>query len=208
MNWSSFTDFSESFPSENGSSYFVQRTGWPYNSWGVNWTSNYQYIRDVNLFLERDSASTALLATDRAEFYAEGRFLRANFYFEMAKRMGGVPLVTSTLTYDYKGDPTYLQLPRAKESAIYDFVISEAEAIKNDLPADVNEKSRATKGAALAMESRAALYAGSIAKYGATTPSVSLPGGEVGIQRIPGKWLLYDRIKSSPGNHQWKCRRL
>ena len=31
------------------------------------------------------------------------------------------------------------------------------------------------------METRAALYAGSIAKYGATTPSVSLPGGEVGI---------------------------
>ena len=72
-------------------------------------------------------------------------------------------------------------MPRAKESEIYDFVISEAEAIKNDLPADVNEKSRATKAAALAMEARAALYAGSIAKYGATTPQVSLPGGEVGI---------------------------
>ena len=62
INWSSFADFSESFPSENGSAYFVQRTGWPYNSWGVNWTSNYQYIRDLNLFLERDSASSALLA--------------------------------------------------------------------------------------------------------------------------------------------------
>ncbi|MEP6950050.1 MAG: RagB/SusD family nutrient uptake outer membrane protein [Ginsengibacter sp.] len=181
INWSSFADFSESFPSENGSAYFVQRTGWAYNSWGVNWAGSYQYIRDLNLFLERDSASTALLASDRAEFYAEGRFLRANFYFELAKRMGGVPLVTGTLTYDYKGDPTYLQLPRAKESDIYDFVINEAEAIKNDLPADANEKSRASRGAALAMESRAAVYAGSIAKYGATTPSVSLPGGEVGI---------------------------
>ena len=31
------------------------------------------------------------------------------------------------------------------------------------------------------MECRAALYAGSIAKYGATTPSVTLPGGEAGI---------------------------
>ena len=49
------------------------------------------------------------------------------------------------------------------------------------LPSDPNEKSRASKAAALAMESRAALYAGSIAKYGATTPSVSLAGGEVGI---------------------------
>ncbi len=80
-----------------------------------------------------------------------------------------------------KGDPSSVQIPRAKESDIYDFIISEAEAIKGQLPADVNQKSRATKAAALAMEARAALYAGSIAKYGATTPGVSLPGGEVGI---------------------------
>jgi len=101
----------------------------------------------------------------------------------MVKRMGGVPLITTSLQYDpTKGNPASIQFARAKESEIYDFVISEAEAIKNDLPADVNEKSRATKAAALAMETRAALYAGSIAKYGAiNTPQVSLPGGEVGI---------------------------
>ncbi len=180
--WISFADFSESFPSENGSAYLVQRTGWPYNQWSINWGGTYAYIRDLNLFLERDSASTALAAADKAKFSAEGRFLRANLYFEMVKRMGGVPLVTTTLTYDYKGNPDYLQQPRAKESDIYDFVINEAEAIKNLLPTSASEKSRATKGAALAMESRAALYAGSIAKYGALrTPAVSLPGGEVGI---------------------------
>ncbi len=43
------------------------------------------------------------------------------------------------------------------------------------------KKSRATKGAALAMEARAALYAGSIAEYGANTRRCSLPGQEVGI---------------------------
>jgi hypothetical protein len=95
--------------------------------------------------------------------------------------MGGVPLITEPLEYDYSGNVTSLQKPRAKESEIYDFVISEAEAIKGDLPNDVNTKSRATTGAALAMEARAALYAGSIAKYGVTTPQVSLPGNEVGI---------------------------
>jgi starch-binding outer membrane protein, SusD/RagB family len=182
--WASFTDFSESFPSENGSSFFVQRTGWNYDSWNLNWFDSYTYIRDLNLFLQRDSAATALSDDDKKRFYAEGRFLRANFYFEMAKRYGGVPLVLEPLTYDYSGEVKSLQLPRAKESDVYDFVISEAEAIKNDLPAGgdgVNEKSRASKGAALAMEARAALYAGSIAKYGAATPSVSLPGGEVGI---------------------------
>src|SRR5690606_11331816 len=71
--------------------------------------------------------------------------------------------------------------PRAKESEIYDFIISEAEAIKDILPADAGIKSRATKAAALAMEARAAVYAGSIARYGVNTPQVSLPGGEVGI---------------------------
>jgi len=179
--WRSFSDFSESFPSENGSSFIVQRTGWDYNTWNLDWTRAYTYIRELNLFLQRDSAATALSADDKKRFYAEGRFLRANFYFEMVKRMGGVPIIKDVLTYDYKGDVSYLLSPRAKESDVYDFIISEAEAIKNDLPSDVNEKSRASKGAALAMECRAALYAGSIAKYGASTPAVSLPGGEVGI---------------------------
>jgi starch-binding outer membrane protein, SusD/RagB family len=123
----------------------------------------------------------ALSETDRTRFIAEVRFLRANFYFEIAKRIDGVPLILQSLLYDFSGDPGYLQYPRAKESEIYDFVISEAEAIKNNLPVGENEKSRATKGAALAMEARAALYAGSIAKYGASTPQVSLPGQEVGI---------------------------
>lgn len=185
--WSSFADFSESFPSENGSAGIVQRTGWDFSSWGLNWGDSYRYIRELNLFMQRDSASTVLSDNYKKRFMAEARFLRANFYFEMAKRYGGVPLITSTLDYDGKGDVTSIQTPRAKESDMYDFVISEAEAIKNDF-IDINGgqlgagvKSRASKGAALAMESRAALYAGSIAKYGAAYPALSLPGGEVGI---------------------------
>lgn len=180
--WRTMADFSESFPSENGSYFLVQRTGWDYGEWRIDWSRSYAYIRDVNLFIERDSAATALSDADKTRFMAEARFLRANYYFEMVKRMGGVPLITSSLVYDgTKGDASSVQFPRAKESEIYDFVISEAEAIKNQLPADPAEKSRVTKAATLAMEARAALYAGSIAKYGATTPQVSLPGGEVGI---------------------------
>lgn len=180
--WRTFTDFGESFPSENGSSFIVQRTGWDYGEWRVDWARSYAYIRDLNLFIQRDSAATQLTDADKTRFMAEARFLRANYYFEMVKRMGGVPLVTDPMEYDYKGDASSLQRPRAKESEVYDFIISEAEAIKNQLPADANVKSRASKAAVLAMEARAALYAASIAKYGALrTPQVSLPGGEVGI---------------------------
>lgn len=175
--WASFADFSESFPSENGSYFFVQRTGWGFGEWGLY---DYTYVRDLNLFIERVTASTALTESEKNGFIAEGRFLRANFYFEMVKRMGGVPLITKSLDYDFSGNVSSLQIPRAKESDIYDFVISEAESIK-DLATNTSDKSRASKGAILAMEARAALYAGSIAKYGVTTPVVTLPGGEVGI---------------------------
>lgn len=176
--WSSFADFSEAFPSENGSYNIVQRTSWSYGEWNL-W--DYGYIRDLNLFIKRATVATKLTEADKTRFLAEARFLRANFYFEMVKRMGGIPLITAPMEYDYSGNVTNLQVPRSKESEAYDFVISEAEAIKNNLPADVNQKSRASKGAALAMEARAALYAGSIAKYGSRTPQVTLPGGEIGI---------------------------
>src|SRR5260221_2046496 len=176
--WRSFADFGESFPSEAGSYSIVKNTSWNYNSW---WTWDYSYIRDLNLFIQRDSAATKLADADKSRFLAEGRFLRANYYFEMVKRMGGVPLILQPLEYDYKGNVSALQFPRAKESEVNAWGTREAGPIKNHLPADVNEKSRATKAAALAMEARAALYAGSIAKYGISTPQVALPGGEVGI---------------------------
>ena len=176
--WQTFADFGESFPSDNGSYFIVQNRNWGYDMWSI-W--DYGYIRDLNLFIDNVTASTKLTTTDKTRFLAEGRFLRANYYFELVKRMGGVPLITKTLTYDNGGSVNSLLTPRAKESDVYDFIISEAEAIKGSLPSDPSEKSRATQAAALAMEARAALYAGSIAKYGAKTPQVSLPGGEVGI---------------------------
>ncbi|MEO8583411.1 MAG: RagB/SusD family nutrient uptake outer membrane protein, partial [Flavitalea sp.] len=176
--WKTMADFSESFPSENASADIVQRTGWPYSSWALDWAKSYNYIRDINLFMLKDSMSTALTETDRKRFFAEARFLRANFYFELVKRMGGVPLVVSD---DFTTQRRDLKMARAKESDVYDFIISEGEAIKNDLSSDLSNRSHASKGAALAMKSRAALYAASIAKYGSLSPEVSLPGGEVGI---------------------------
>ena len=176
--WSSLAQFNVAFWSEAGRYGYFQNGGYGYGDWG---TWDYGYIREMNLFLERLELSEALDPADKARFAAEGRFLRASYYFTMVKRMGGVPLILESETYDFSGDATYLQHPRETESALYDFVISEADAILADLPSDVNTKSRASKGAVLAMKARAALYAGSIARYGASTPQVSLPGGEVGI---------------------------
>jgi starch-binding outer membrane protein, SusD/RagB family len=177
-NWAEFATFDEAFASANGDYWRHKNQGYSFNDWAY-W--DYVFIRELNLFIQKCSEAKELEAADRDRFLAEARFIRAGVYFEEVKRMGGVPLILEPLQYDFSGDPTYLQYPRAKEHEVYDFVISEMEAIKNLLPDNPNSKSRATKGAALAMKTRAALYAGSIAKYGATTPQVALAGGEVGI---------------------------
>lgn len=177
-NWPEYASFDEAFPSQGDQYGRVQNAEYGYGSWGM-W--NYGYLRNINLFIKKLKASTQIDVNDKTRLLAEARFLRAANYFEMVKRMGGVPLITEPLTYDYSGDATYLQYPRAKEYEIYDFVLAELDTIKNMLPDNVAVQDRASKGVCLAMQARAAVYAGSIARYGATTPEVSLPGNEVGI---------------------------
>ena len=180
QNWWNFVDFDEGFGSANGDYWRHKNNDWGYGEWGL-W--NYDYIREINLFIQKAQSdlTDALDPADKARFIAEGRFLRATAYFELVKRMGGVPLILEPMTYDFSGDPSYLEHPRAKESEVYDFILSELDDIKSDLPNDVDIKGRATQGLILAMESRVALYAASIAKFGVNTPNVTLPGGEVGI---------------------------
>lgn len=175
--WWEYSNFEEAFPSAAGDYWRIQNTDWSYD-WWVSW--DYGFIRDLNMFIAKGASSTTLEAADKERFLAEARFVRASVYFDMVKKMGGVPLILEELTYDFSGDPAYLQHARAKETEIYDFVISEMEAIKDKLP-QTGTQTRASWGAALALEARAALYAASIAKYGANTPQVSLSGGEVGI---------------------------
>ncbi|MBD0287477.1 MAG: RagB/SusD family nutrient uptake outer membrane protein, partial [Flavisolibacter sp.] len=121
------------------------------------------------------------LARERQRAFAELRFLRAFDYFEMVKRMGGVPLITTQLLVDDKNDVASLRKPRNKESEVYDFIASECDAIKNDI-GNGTSTTRANKYAVLALKCRAMLYAGSLAKYNnLVTPNITLSGGEVGI---------------------------
>lgn len=152
-----------------------------YDRWSL-W--DYRYVRDINYAIDKIKESASVELTDKlkTQFIAELRFLRAMDYFEMVKRMGGVPIITTQLVYDFKGDPSYLQQPRAKESEVYDFIASELDTIKNDL-GNAGSKRRANKFTALALKSKAMLYAGSIAKYNNTPgfTNSATQGGEAGI---------------------------
>lgn len=142
---------------------------------------DYTLIRDINLALENIDTYSQLPEADKKQYSAEIRFIRAFVYFELVKRMGGTPLITEPLIYDFSGNPDYLQIPRAKEAEIYDFIASETDAVKDVLGND-GSATRANKYTALALKSRAMLYAGSIAKYNNLMPApITTSGGEVGI---------------------------
>src|SRR5699024_8532185 len=90
-------------------------------SFGTSWWSLWDYDRiyDINKAIENiDEYSTALTEQQQSQFKAEFRFIRAWVYFQMVKRMGGVPLVTKTMEYDPENASNF-HIPRSTEAEIY-----------------------------------------------------------------------------------------
>jgi starch-binding outer membrane protein, SusD/RagB family len=181
-NWRNMADYDDAMWSGNSNDEGRNNlTTYGTNRWEY-W--DYGLIRDINLSISKmNQLGTSLTATQKKEFDAEFRFIRAWVYFEMVRRMGGVPIVTEELIYDYSGDASQLRKPRNKEHEVYDFVASEMDAIKAALGnTNATSVSRANKYIAMALKSRAMLYAASLAKYNNLRPTpIATPGGEVGI---------------------------
>lgn len=177
--WADFAAYDEAMWSGySGSDGLNNIATYNFDRWGL-W--DYGLIRDINLSISKLNTISELPADQKLQFISELRFIRAYVYFEHVKRMGGVPIITEELLYDFSGDPTYLQHPRNTEAEVYDFVISEMEEIIPSL-GNSGSNTRANKFTALAVISRSALYAGSLAKYNsAMSAPIQLPGAEVGI---------------------------
>ena len=112
---------------------------------------DYGFIRELNLHIRNlNTVSAGSIPADKLKYFqAEARYFRAYNYFKMVVQYGGVPLVTEVT--EYMEDPTPLAVPRNKESEIYDFIISEMDAVKDDFGTS-RVKTRATKGAAMALK--------------------------------------------------------
>lgn len=130
-------------------------------------SDRYILIRNCNDFIKQAEEATALSDSDKELLLAEARFLRAMHYFTLVKRYGGIPLIDVSQEYD-PNNIEALMVPRNKEIEIYDFIVNECKAAAEVLPVEreSSAKYRVTRGAVLALCARAALYAGSIAKYG------------------------------------------
>ncbi len=124
-------------------------------------------IRNVNLFLD---IIPTLDVSDQTkeEYLGEAAFVRAFAYFGLAKRYGGVPIID--VAQNFEGDPDALLVGRSTEKETWNFILSECDIAIEKLNAETGEsianRRRASKWAALALKSRAALHAASIAKFG------------------------------------------
>lgn len=118
------------------------------------WTSFYQGIARCNYLIqnmERGKANVAE-ATYR-QIKAEAQFLRALYYSYLIELYGDVPLIDKVLTLETS------QQARTPKAQVVDFILKELTEAAENLPVANNPISgRATKGAALAIKGRTALY--------------------------------------------------
>ena len=130
-----------------------------YGSW---WDEGYKLIRDVNTLI-KVIPNLDIPEEQRNLLIGETAFIRAYSYYALAKRYGGVPLILEA--QDYTTDVESLKVPRSTEKETWDFVLSECQLAADNLLEGDGSQRRATKFAALALKSRAALHAASIAKF-------------------------------------------
>jgi hypothetical protein len=118
----------------------------------------YKAIARVNTFLENDSraAGSAPAAIIR-RLEGEMRLIRAFQYSKLISHFGDVPLITKTLTLDDAA-----KITRTDKNTIYKAVLADFDFAAQNLPQayPASDVKRLTKGAALALEARTALYMG------------------------------------------------
>ena len=160
--YTSFWNWCEEGTTSTGNSNSITQ-GTMGKTTGDNGYWDYAYIRDCNVFLEK-IVTSAVNQPVKTQLEGEVRFMRAFAYFEMMKRYGGVPLVDDVVD-PFQTIPDKYQV-RATEEAIANFInteLTKAIGLLKDVP---TPKGRINKWTAYALNARAMLYAGSIAKYG------------------------------------------
>ncbi|MBN2016253.1 RagB/SusD family nutrient uptake outer membrane protein, partial [Candidatus Dojkabacteria bacterium] len=149
---------------------------------------DYTSVRRVNQFLKTLDELTTLDDTEKKILIGEAHFVRAYIYLTLARRYGGVPLITEVQDMD-PNDISPLFVPRSTEKETWDFILSECDLAIENLPTTATDGPlRATKWAGYALKSRAALHAASLAKYWDRAPLT----GEAVDKKLVGGMTIAD----------------
>lgn len=118
------------------------------------WTGQYQNITLCNQVINNIPGIT-MTAALKARYIAEAKFVRAYSYFRLVRAYGDVPL-----RLDLPSDPAKYILPRTAKADIYKFIEQDLTDAAATLPQAYGsvDLGRATKGAALGMHAKVAMY--------------------------------------------------
>ncbi|MGV3587466.1 MAG: RagB/SusD family nutrient uptake outer membrane protein [Adhaeribacter sp.] len=122
------------------------------------WNNAYKQIARVNSFLaNKDRAKNNTPANIMTRLEAEARFVRAYQYGRLITHFGDVPFLKDQVSLEES-----YKLNRTDKNEILQFVFSELDWSAENLPATYGsgELRRFSKGAALAVKARTALYMG------------------------------------------------
>lgn len=152
--------------SSEGYATFDYEDVWFWNSGTVSpdnlsmdgWEDYYRFVRRCNIFFQHiESVEGDQELKD--QLTGQVTFLRAWCYFALWARYGGVPLVTQV----YNLTDSSFVVARNSYDECLQFIVDELDKAVNLLPPSYtgDDIGRVTKGAALALKSRALLYAAS-----------------------------------------------
>lgn len=118
------------------------------------WTGQYQNIQLCNQVLDNIPAIT-MDETLKARYIAEAKFVRAYSYFRLVRAYGDVPL-----RLKIPKDASEYNIPRTAKAAVYTQIEQDLTDAAAVLPQSYGsaDLGRATKGAALGMHAKVALY--------------------------------------------------
>ncbi len=114
----------------------------------------YEGIGRTNTFLDNID-KVPMDEVLKTRFKAEARFLRALYYHNLVEYYGGVPLILDSPNNNAQGE-----LPRDTKAEVLVQINADLDAAAAGLPVSYSntDTGRATKGAALALKARSALY--------------------------------------------------
>ena len=128
------------------------------------WNKSYSISRNTTYLIEKEVPSD--LIDNVAIYIGEANFFRAFAYYNLLRDFGGVPIIDKVLDLD---DEDLLYGPRNTRQEVTDFILNDLDAAISVLPIesdiDGNDKGRVSKGAALSLKARIALFEGTWRKY-------------------------------------------
>ncbi|MDR2681099.1 MAG: RagB/SusD family nutrient uptake outer membrane protein [Tannerella sp.] len=161
------------------------------------WGTSYTQIRTANSFLENYQKAN-IDENLKRRYAGEARFFRAYFYTYLLQRFGDIPYVDKTL--DLASPELYA--PRTPRAEVLNKILEDIQYAVDNIPeksAIPSDVGRITKGAALTLQARVALYFGTLYKFhnlGEYRSLLTLAKTAAGLVIDSREYALYDDYRN------------